>query len=328
MVEPPGSLGQHSVSARPRPDESLVGYIFRLAHRRRMPSAWTLARSVGFDRFTNRPARGWLEALATSAEVAVNELEAIAYGPPGDAVGWFRGVELPTNLFDRRGGADRRLCPLCLGEHRHHRAVWDLMCIAACPVHAVRLVDACRTCGQALQWTGTDLTRCNCTADLTRIAVEHLPETVLRGTRVVHGLLGDGRFAPDAAYARSLAPFQDLEPGSTVEFLFRAGLELVAGRRKVFSSEQPGELAWEAHVALNRGLEVAEGWPGAFLELLELLRVRSGKPLAISLLRSAGAVDRWLAGLPEASGAEIRRTVEEYRAEVLAQFAERETDGG
>ena len=191
MVTPVRLTGQHSISARPRPDESLVGYIFRLAHRRRLSSARRLADSVGFDRFTNRPARGWLEALAISAEVAVDELEAIAYGPPSDAVGLFRGVELPTNLFDRRGGSDRRLCPLCLAEHGHHRAMWDLMCIAACPVHAVRLVDACRTCGQALQWTGVDLTRCSCTADLTRMAVEHLPETALRGTRVVHGLLGD-----------------------------------------------------------------------------------------------------------------------------------------
>ena len=135
------------------------------------------------------------------------------------------------------------------------------------------------------------------------------------------------RFAPDAAYAKSLAPFQDLEPGSIVEFLFRAGLELVAGRRKVFSSEQPGELAWEAHVALNRGLEVAEGWPGAFLELLELLRVRSGKPLAISLLRSAGAVDRWLATLPDGSGSEIIRTVTDFRTEALGRLSDRKKAG-
>ena len=316
MVGPAGLLGQHSVSARPRPDESLVGYIFRLAHRRRLPSAWELARRTGFDRFTNRPARRWLEALATSAEVAVDELDAIAYGPPGDAVGWFRGVELPTNMFDRRGGADRRLCPLCLGEHGHHRAIWDLMCIAVCPVHAVRLADACRTCGNVLQWTGADLTRCTCMADLTNMDAEHLPDMALRGTRVVHGLLGDDRFAPDAAFARSLPPFQDMTPGSIVEFLFRAGLELVAGRRKVFSSEQPGELAWEAHVALNRGLEVAEGWPRAFFKLLEMMHERSGKRLSVALLGSAGAVERWLAGLPEGAGVAIRLAVAEFRVQM------------
>ena len=181
MGIPARSPKGHSVSARPRPDESLTGYIFRLAHRRRLPTAHLLASDVGFDRFTNRPEPSWLRSLAISAEIAVGELEAITYGPPDDAVCWFRGIKLPTNLFDRRGGADRRLCSLCLGEREHHRALWDLMCISVCPVHAVRLVDTCRSCGKALQWVGSDLTACTCTADLTRMPSERLQQADLRG---------------------------------------------------------------------------------------------------------------------------------------------------
>ena len=90
-------LGQHSISAKPRSDESLTGYSFRLAERRRLPKAWNLAKSVGFSNFTNQLHRERLEALAASAQVPVAELEAISYGPPDNAVGWFRGIELPTN---------------------------------------------------------------------------------------------------------------------------------------------------------------------------------------------------------------------------------------
>ncbi len=180
------------------------------------------------------------------------------------------------NAFDRRGGAGRRVCPACLLEHRHHRAIWDLMFIAACPVHAVCLVDACRTCGSALRWAGGSLTRCACLSDLTQVAAKPTPKADLRGTKAVHGLLlGDDRFEKQANHAMSLEPFQDLGPGKIVEFLFRIGLELVAARPKVFSLEQPGELAWEAHVALNHGLELAQRWPAAFHEALEMMRMRS-----------------------------------------------------
>jgi hypothetical protein len=278
-----------------------------------------LANSFGFDRFTNQPRREWLEALALSTEMPVVDLEAISYGPPDDAVGRFRGIDLPTNVFDRRGGADRRFCPLCLQEHQHHRAIWDLMFIAVCPVHAVRLADTCRTCARPLRWAGDDLTRCICKADLTRMTAEPIPEADLRGTKVVHGLLGDERFVQDADHASSLEPFQDLDPGKIVEFLFRIGLELVAGRRKVFSLEQPGELAWEAHVALNCGLELAERWPGAFYDVLELMRARTGGNPSVSLLKSVGTVERWLAKLPEDSGLAIRFATAEFRAHVQAQ---------
>jgi hypothetical protein len=319
MVKPESFLGQHSVSARPRLDENLTSYIFRLAHRRRLSTAHALAHSVGLTRFTNRPPRVCLEALATSAEVALEELEAIAYGPRSRLIGWFRGVELPANMFETQRGAERRLCPLCLRDLRHHRAVWDMVFVSACPVHAVRLIDSCQTCGKALKWMGNDLTRCICTADLTRMTAERLPEVDLRGTRVVYGLLGDGSFKVDAVYVRGLAPFQDLQPGRILEFLFRAGLELVAGRRDVFSVERLGELAWEAHTALSRGLGVAGGWPGAFFELLELIHVRSGRHSTTGLTGSVGAVDRWLMSMPYNSGVTIRRTLSEFRAVMHAR---------
>lgn len=146
QTPPPASLG-----STPHPDESLIGFLFRLAKRRRMSSGRRLAFMCGFDRLTNRPRPEWLGALAVRAQTAVASLEAISFGPPDDRRGVFRGVALPSNIFDGRGAAARRVCPHCLAESPHHRAIWDLFFIAICPVHRVELIDQCRSCGH---WLG------------------------------------------------------------------------------------------------------------------------------------------------------------------------------
>ncbi|MBV8458442.1 MAG: TniQ family protein [Acetobacteraceae bacterium] len=151
----PASLG-----SKPHSDESLIGFIFRLAKRRKMSSGRRLAFICGFDRLTNRPEPEWLAALARAAQTTVAPLEAISYGPPDDGRGVFRGIALPSNVFDGRGAAARRVCPHCLAESPHHRAIWDLFFIAICPVHRVELIDECRSCGNWLGWFGRGRAEC------------------------------------------------------------------------------------------------------------------------------------------------------------------------
>ena len=84
-------------------------------------------------------------------------------------------------------------------------------------------------------------------ADLTRIPAKRLHESELRGTRVVHGcqVMGASRWKRLMRGTLHLSRIWD--PAASSSFSFRAGLELVAARPKVFSLEQPGELAWEVH---------------------------------------------------------------------------------
>ena len=319
MSVPTAEARQHSVSAHPHPDESLIGYIFRLAYLRRAPYARGLAVGCGFRELTNRPEPDWLAALAADARVTLAELEAISNGSALLPTSLYRGVELPSKVFGQRGRSGRRVCPGCLAASAYHRAIWDLMFVAVCPVHLNVLVDTCRACGNPLRWSGNDVTRCGCgKGDLTRMAAAPVSAEDARGTRTVYGLLGDGRFKADADRARGLEPFRDVGDGSIVDFIYRIGLEFLAGRGKVFSAEHPRELAWEAHVALTRGLEVAEGWPDAFFAAMDMMRRRAPAYWAASLLQSSGAVERWLARLPDASGLVIRAACNEYRDRVIA----------
>lgn len=307
-------MGSHKISVTPSPDESLIGYLFRLAERHRTSSALTLATECGFKRLTNRPRLPWLRALASFARTPIELLQAISFGSMDEAGGKFRGLEFPISVFDRRGSSDRRVCPLCLAERRSHRALWDLIFIAACPVHHVKLVDTCLACAEPLKWRAAGLTRCGCNADITRMSTERVPRDLLRGTKAAYGLLGELEFEDDASYVRSLAPFIDLAPSEIVDFMWRVGLESAAGRRNLFSSKQPGILAWDAHVLMTRSLELAEDWPQSFFNLLKTMRARASAEPGRSLQQSVGAVEKWLRTLPQGHGSVVSVAIADYRS--------------
>lgn len=134
------------------------------------------------------------------------------------------------------------------------------------------------------------------------------------------GLLGDVRFAEQATKVRGLSALADLDPAETVDFLFRLGLERMGNRAKIFSVENPGEVADKAHIALNRALEALEPWPDAFFGVLADMRSRWGTTATASMRLCAGAVERWLDGLPEGHGQVIRNAVSEYRAREPARL--------
>ncbi len=312
----PAPLPGHALGVTPYPDESLVGFLFRLARRRRLATIRPLMAASGIVNLTAQPNAQQLEALAGVASLKVSQLEAITYGPPNPAIGLFRGIPLPSNVFDSRGDAQRRVCPDCLREAAYHRAIWDLAFISVCPVHRKVLVDTCRRCCLPLRWSGADLTRCGHADDgnLTQSVADDVSESDVRATRAIHGLLRDERFAADAERVRALPPFRDLADNYIVEFLFRLGLEVIGARPKLFSTEQAGELAWSAHLALNRGLEAAERWPSGFFGVLNNMRRRSASTVAASLRRYVWPIERWLDKLPVGMGVVIREEVNTYKA--------------
>jgi hypothetical protein len=93
----------------------------------------------------------------------------------------------------------------------------------------------------------------------------------IEGAKAVAGLLGDKEFSGEAARARALPPHEGLEDGEVVDFLYRLGLESVGGRKKIFSVEDVGELAWTAHALFNHGIDVSRRWPTAFCEILDAM---------------------------------------------------------
>lgn len=305
-----------SLTLTPIPDESLTGFIFRLANHRRLPSARALAAACGFDRFTDQPEREWIEALAETASVDVQTLAEISKGPPDSRYGWWRGQRFSRGLLDRRGAAARRMCPRCVADTEYHRAIWDIKYIAVCPIHRSLLLDECPGCGDPLGWRGRSLVLCRCGMDLRACDSPRVADREAEVTGAVFGLLGDPDFQSEAAQVQAMPPFQDLLGSDITEFLFRLGLErLGRHRKKAFSTDHLGELAWEAHVALRLGLEaVATAWPESFLQEIDAMRDRWGGNTRITLFRCVGAIEFWLSHLQEGShGTAIAASLIAYR---------------
>lgn len=54
-----------------------------------------------------------------------------------------RGVAISADNLSR---TERRACPACLQESRHHRFWWDLRAVTTCPRHRLKLANGC-ACG-------------------------------------------------------------------------------------------------------------------------------------------------------------------------------------
>jgi hypothetical protein len=113
MLEP-APVGQrrrpHSLGALPSEDESLPGYIFRLARRRRMRSGRELLRLAGLQQPTERMTLEDLQRLAYAAEVPVEALLPLSRGSPRDSYITFKETRLPVSALDRPIPFGRKIC--------------------------------------------------------------------------------------------------------------------------------------------------------------------------------------------------------------------------
>lgn len=58
------------------------------------------------------------------------------------------------------------ICPVCLNEEVYIRREWEHVYVTACPVHHVRMVDRCQSCGELLSQNRERIEQCPCGHDL------------------------------------------------------------------------------------------------------------------------------------------------------------------
>ena len=154
------------VSATPVPDESLPGFIVRLAERARFRNAVRLASMVGLRQPGSAATPAGLNGLAGLAGVDAALLQGMSYRPTGRLAHCrFGAGELHREFLDISG---RRFCPACLVDHPRHRAAWDFALLTACPKHKARLVARCPACNRKADWRHPTVASCPCGAMLTK----------------------------------------------------------------------------------------------------------------------------------------------------------------
>lgn len=168
----------------PKRDESIRGYLARVAARNCFPRAKWIAdlADVEFPRIWYSDDE--IERLSKVTGQKFARLRWIAPSVPriigAIEISMFLGQEVPSNLFIRKG---RRVCPECLNFEAYHRAVWDLRFSSVCVRHGRELVSYCPSecssrhqnsskvaCAQRnLPWTTGAPDRCACLHSLTSV---------------------------------------------------------------------------------------------------------------------------------------------------------------
>jgi hypothetical protein len=141
----------------PHADESLNGYLQRLAAENFLSSANQFLRTQGLVlklQFT--PAE--LEALAQLMQQDVVLLQQLAE---------YRQVRgsLRSGYFLRRKGI--ACCPACLAQAPYIRQAWHHELVTACPTHGLKLIDHCPQCESSLDLNRGAVGQCRCGCVLT-----------------------------------------------------------------------------------------------------------------------------------------------------------------
>lgn len=242
-----------SVGADPKPDESLPGFVLRMARRMRFPKAERLAGRVGLRQpgsaFTAADLGPLVDLIGTDRAL----VEAIAYRPLArTAHHRILGSSVHREFIDV---SRRQLCPLCLVASLHHRACWDLALATACADHGVRLIGACRQCGRRLGWSWPDVGRCRCGADVRAFAPAAVPGAERDANRALLDLLGP---APPSWLRGRLA---GCEGSDLMKLLMCLGMFLTGWRkeRRIETLVAAGPDAVAS--VLMSGVAVLREWP-------------------------------------------------------------------
>lgn len=153
---------------RPKPNESLMGFVLRVSDENGYDTPWHILKLAGFAQNEMDTAGFPVAKLASVLGCPAEQLECIAYchGKPRQRFKLLAndlGVDLKNGpLRLRRPG----FCPACVQELGYVEAFWDLSAAIACPVHKRMALRCCPSCGQSLRWFRPGLLTCECGHEL------------------------------------------------------------------------------------------------------------------------------------------------------------------
>lgn len=151
----------------PRIDESLAGYLMRVAEANYLRSRESVLQSF-LGKASRLPRVDEIEHLARFTRCSVSEVSQL-FGferrLEDRSACWKIGEEWVTK---RNFVSSRTLacCPSCLAEDPYLPGVWELSFYRTCAVHRTNLIYQCPECRKNLRWTRAGVCTCNCGFDL------------------------------------------------------------------------------------------------------------------------------------------------------------------
>lgn len=189
---------------RPRPfrDESLAGYIIRLAQSNYYPEPnWIFKMSSLKKRgiYANLfyESEDNLQKLSLLSEIEEDILWSMAWTSKRQSNSIFMnkvkifGDFVPIQSISK---LHIKLCPICLRSAPYCRSVWDLSFITTCPLHNCLLMDYCPQCGKKIGYSRPGVSICKCGYDWRNYEPESLSEEQVSLSKFVYHLCGIADF--------------------------------------------------------------------------------------------------------------------------------------
>jgi hypothetical protein len=189
---------------RPHPfrDESLAGYIIRLAESNYYPSPnWIFNMSSlkkrGFYANLFYSKKDDLQKLSLLSEIEEDTLWSMAWTSETQSNSIFMnrvnifGDFVPIQSISKQ---KIKLCPICLRSAPYCRSVWDLSFITTCPLHNCLLIDSCPQCSKKIVYSRPGVTICKCRFDWRNYKPKAVSKKQILLSKFVYNLCGIADF--------------------------------------------------------------------------------------------------------------------------------------
>ncbi len=177
------------VTPAPYQDESLAGYILRLAECNYYKSPNWILNLAGLranQRFQLEYQADVPSRLSQLIRISDNQLRLMALFPYEIV-----SQRKRKNFYYRVYKYGRKLCPICLLEFCYCRQIWDWDLVKACPLHQCLLINKCDSCQQEIKWSRPGVARCHCGGDFRNASVSVADSSQLRKSRYLY-TIGSG----------------------------------------------------------------------------------------------------------------------------------------
>jgi TniQ len=160
--------GSLVIRARPKEDESYLGFLLRLAEINSFDTPYWILKIMGAGSSTFRTYSAEASArlslrLASLSKLSVKDLEHL-YNRPVRGKYLLSFFDHPVPPYLLRPGRPR-VCPKCLSQSQYCRKQWDFAAITSCPTHQIMLLEKCPGCGKPITWLRRSVSHCRCGTD-------------------------------------------------------------------------------------------------------------------------------------------------------------------
>jgi TniQ len=251
----------------PAPDETLMGYLLRLAEDNgyagieeiRAALNWGMEGMEG--RLSSRCCpQPELAGLAQGTGFEEVRLRQSCYQIDEDNV-VFGGVRVPEQYIKFKYP---KFCPACIAESPHHRWYWDVAHVTVCLKHQLLLIDRCPACRKRVYWDRTSLTACTCGCDWTQVEGQTITnDNELFVTQQVLAFCGLGQQQKDHSFLTKL----DFEAFLDTAF-FAASLYLLSQKNWTLTLKKQNHIF---HAGMTAACSLLADPPQSFFAFLDNL---------------------------------------------------------